>query len=117
MLKTCGNEACHPIEQIRGEMRPGDYYDVIVNNRVPVPGAVLNPERYGVPVWGEVPEGVDPALCVEMNESLASSFRICCKTCGKATAWSAKDFPEMPDAGADYVRKKWNMTTNLNEVL
>ena len=100
---------CEPVEQIRGQMGPGDYYDVIVNNRIPVPGAVLEPEKYGFPLYGnEVPEGILPEHCVEMHDGNKDDFRICCKTCGKATPWGAMDIPGMPGAGADWTRKKWN---------
>lgn len=111
MLKTCGKDGCCPVEQIRGEMRPGDYFDVIANNRIGVPGALPEPEKYGIPIS----EGDDcgdnrPEHCVEMNDAIKDSFRICCKMCGKATPWGAQDIPGMPGAGADWTRKKWNDT-------
>ena len=107
---TCTNPACEPIEQIRGQMKPGDYYDVIVSNRKQVMGSISDPELYGYQIEDgqEVPEGIRAEHCVEMNDNLRNSFRICCKTCGKATPWGAQDFPGMPGAGADWTRKKWN---------
>ncbi len=121
---SCQN-GCQPVEQVRGEMGPGDYYDIIAYNRVPVPGAVPEPEKYGFQIWDQsskpwgiegfadervyqVPDGIRPEHCVEMNENNKNDFRICCKTCGKATPWGAKDFPGMPDAGADWIRKRWS---------
>jgi hypothetical protein len=133
---TCTNPDCCPVEQIRGEMGPGDYYDVIAHNRIPVPGAVPEPEKYGFPIYDrseqrqiavphleygqllepdpndtrafEVPSDVRPEHCVEMSENNKTDFRICCKTCGKATPWGAQDIPGMPGAGADWTRKRWN---------
>jgi hypothetical protein len=108
MLKTCGKDGCMPLEQIRGELRPGDYHDVIANNRSGFPGAVPEPEKYGIPVEGEDCGDNNPAHCVEINDGNRNDFRICCGACGKATPWAAKDLPGMPDAGADWTRKKWN---------
>ena len=57
---TCTNPACEPIEQIRGQMKPGDYYDVIVSNRKQVMGSISDPELYGYQIEDgqEVPEGI-----------------------------------------------------------
>lgn len=98
-----------PVEQIRGEMKPGDYFDVICNNRLGRSGAVPEPEKYGIPIWEdtEIPEDINPAHCVEMNDSIKDNFRICCKKCGLATPWGAQDIPGMPGAGADWTRKRW----------
>lgn len=79
-LKTCGKDGCNPVEQVRGEMGPGDYFG--------------QPEDYHTQV--------------EMHDDIRNDFRICCKKCGKATGWNHKDLPNMPGAGADYVRKVWN---------
>jgi hypothetical protein len=100
---------CEPVEQIRGQMGPGDYYDVIASNKGAT-GSVPEPELYGYAIYDgdQIPEDIQPHHCVEMNPSIAESFRICCKKCGKASPWGAKDFPGMPGAGADYTRKKWN---------
>lgn len=103
---TC--DGCEPVEQIRGEMGPGDYYDVIANNKGAT-GSVPEPEKYGYPIYdNEIPDGINPAHCVEMHDGIKDSFRICCKKCGRASPWGAKDFPGMPGAGADWTRKKWN---------
>ncbi len=109
-LKTCGKEDCCPLEQIRGQMGVGDYYDVIVHNSGGRWGGVPEPEKYGYPLRAgeDVPEGIKPEHCVETNEAGSNDFRICCKTCGKATPWGANDIPGMPGAGADWTRKKWN---------
>lgn len=108
MLKKCSNPDCDPREQIRGEMKAGDYYDVIAANRIERAGGVPEPHKYGVPVTGNGCGDNNPAHCVEMDPSGKDDFRICCKTCGKTTPWGYQDFPSMPGAGADYTRKKWN---------
>jgi hypothetical protein len=51
---------------------------------------------------------VDHYKYVEINDRNRNDFRICCLTCGKHTGWSIRDFPNMPGAGADWVRKTWN---------
>lgn len=109
-LKTCGREGCCPVEQIRGELKQGEYYDVIANN---APGAhsgrVLDAEQYGIPLRdGEDIGDRNPAHCVEIGPHNENDFRICCKTCGKASPWGTQDIPGMPGAGADWTRKKWN---------
>jgi hypothetical protein len=108
-LKTCDHHDCCPVEQVRGEMKAGEYYDIIAAHSVSRFGTIEHPEKYGHPLWpGQTaPEGMSEH-CVEMNNDIATNFRICCKTCGKATGWGARDFPGMPGAGADYIRKKWN---------
>lgn len=105
-------QQCQPVEQIRGEMRPGDYYDVIANNGRR-PGSVEDPEQYGIPVYANAQGHFDcgennPALCVEIHDNNRNDFRICCKVCGRATPWGAQDIPGMPGAGADWTRKRWN---------
>lgn len=97
-----------PVEQIRGEMKPGDYFDVINNNKNGRSGSVYEPEKYGIPIWNEIPEGTNPVHCVEMNDSIKDNFRICCRKCGRSTPWGAQDIPGMPGAGADWTRKQWN---------
>lgn len=116
MLNTCGKEGCCPVEQIRGEIGPGEHYDVIANNRVERFGGVPEPEKYGIIIWPTVAGNFDcgenrPEHCVEMTDAMKDSFRICCKTCGKATPWGAQDIPGMPGAGADWTRKNWNDKT------
>lgn len=110
MLKTCGKQHCQPLEQVRGNMGPGDYHDVIAANRVLMQGGVPEPEKYGYPVYPgqEIPADRHSKHCVEMDESTKDDFRICCATCGKATRWGASDIPGMPGAGADWTRKFWN---------
>lgn len=110
MLNTCTKDGCCPVEQIRGEMGAGDYFDVIVHNSGGKWGGVPEPEKYGYALreGEDPPEGVSREHCVEMSEHNASDFRICCKVCGKATPWGTQDIPGMPGAGADWTRKKWN---------
>lgn len=137
MVKTCGKDGCEPVEQIRGELGPGEYYDVIAHSTKRfVYGVVEEPEKYGVPVRQGVENvvanvtvrhdetidqvltrynaGLDPEQqyqtkhCVEITPVNANDFRICCKKCGKATAWNPKDLPGMEGAGADWTRKRWD---------
>jgi len=96
LLKKCSNPDCEPVEQIRGEMGPGDYRDVEVNQ-----GPTVLPP-------GPRHASVDHYKYVELGDWNRNDFRICCMSCGNATGWVAKDLPNMPDAGADYARKKWN---------
>jgi hypothetical protein len=108
VLKTCDKPGCCPVEQTRGELGPGDYHDVIANNRVQYPGAVPEPELYGIPIWNEAGCGSSrPEHCVELNDHNKDDFRICCRTCGKTTQWGLKNIPGMPGAGADWMRKHW----------
>jgi hypothetical protein len=100
MLKTCGKEACNPVEQVRGKMGPGDYADVIIAHRY-------------VPPWDTTTKinaetAQDLHLHVEVDESGKDDFRICCLTCGKATGWNKSDAPGMPGVGRDFTRKRWN---------
>jgi hypothetical protein len=95
-LSRCSNPACQPVEQIRGAMGPGDYKDVEINN---------GPD-FKQP--GPIHKTVDHYKFVEITDANRDDFRICCMICGVATAWGPKDFPNMPDAGADYTRKTWN---------
>jgi hypothetical protein len=123
MLKPCGKGGCAPVEQLRGDMRPGDYYDVIASNPFGEPfpvhlakmlGGVPEPEKYGLPVrdHGDIEvltsQGYADYHMVEVHENNSRDFRICCKTCGKATGWTQRDVPGMPGAGADFSRKTWN---------
>jgi hypothetical protein len=92
-LKRCRDPLCRPVEQIRGEMGPGDYKDVEVSN-----GPNFNAPPH---------KTIEHYKHVEISEFNRNDFRICCLHCGKVTGWAMKDFPNMPDAGADYVRKQW----------
>ena len=100
MLNKCEREDCNPVEQIRGEMGPGDYADVMKTHAF-------------VPPWDSSTSVTSSSASklhqlVEMNDSLRNDFRICCMTCGRVTGWNKRDAPGMPGAGADYTRKLWN---------
>jgi hypothetical protein len=110
-LKTCGREGCAPIEQTRGDMRPGDYHDVIMANQKSRAGGIDEPEKYGVIEGSPEAETANPAHVVEMSDGIRGDVRICCKTCGCATGWNKADAPGMPGVGRDYVRKVWNERT------
>lgn len=80
MLNKCARPGCNPVEQIRGQMGPGDY-----------PG-----------------QADDYYTRVEMDDDIRNDVRVCCKTCGVTGGWCKADAPGMPGAGADYMRKLWN---------
>jgi hypothetical protein len=107
-LKRCSRPDCDPREQVRGDMRAGDYYDVIAANCMGRWGGVPEPHLYGVPEGS--PEAATAKAChiVEASPDAASDFRICCKACGKATGWNRSDAPGMPGVGRDWSRKLWN---------
>lgn len=111
MLKTCENAQCAPIEQTRGDMGPGDYHDVIANNhmRAQMIGGVQDPQLYGVPQGSPEAETANPGHVVEMSEDGKTDFRICCKTCGKATPWNKADAPGMPGVGKIFTRNLWDV--------
>lgn len=98
-LKTCGNSECNPVEQTRGDMGEGDYVDVIKAHEFVGPGPGSNVHRDTAVRLHEM---------AEMHDGIRNDFRICCLTCGKATGWNQRDLPNMPEAGADYVRKQWD---------
>jgi hypothetical protein len=98
-LKTCGKKGCRPVEQVRGQMGPGDYADVIASHRHVRPSAdsAVNMES-----------AQDMHLLVEMNDEIKDDVRICCLTCGKATGWQRPDAPGMPGVGIEFSRNHWN---------
>lgn len=104
-LYKCVNDNCNPVEQIRGEMGPGDYVDVAMAHEFVGPGAGSAVHRDSATNLHEL---------VEMEEDNKTDTRICCLTCGKATGWNRRDAPGMPGAGADYTRKLWNEGVEAN---
>lgn len=109
-LKTCGTAKCCPVEQVRSEMAPGDYHDVIAANP---PGAerwggVPDSAKYGIPQGSPEAEAANQAHVVEADPANASDVRICCRTCGKATGWNKADAPGMPGVGLMFTRNLWN---------
>jgi hypothetical protein len=84
---TCGVENCNPVLQARGSMGHGDYMDVYLPNGQPD----LNFYKK-----------------VDLEDCNPNDVRILCKTCGLATGWFTKDFPNLPGAGMDYlISKVW----------
>lgn len=111
-LKHCSRSDCEPLEQVRGDMRPGAYYDLIESNRIPRVGYIEDAHLYGVIQGAPDAEKANPIHIIEAPDpDTLSDFRICCKTCGKATGWQRSDAPGMPGAGRDFTRKKWNEST------
>lgn len=109
MLKTCANPGCEPLEQTRGEMKPGDYHDIIIANRGNPWSDIKEPEKYGV--LAGTPEAVLPennGYVVEISDDGRADFRICCKVCGRATPWNKSDAPGMPGIGKVFTRNLWN---------
>lgn len=107
-LKTCGKTGCNPIEQTRGEMKAGDYHDVIASHSGQRFGTIPDPHLYGTPVGSPEAETARAEHLVEMPEDGRADFRIVCTTCGKATGWNKADAPNMPGVGKTFMRDLWN---------
>lgn len=107
-LKTCGRADCAPVEQTRGDMRPGDYHDIIAANSPERWGGIKEPHKYGVVQGSPEAAAADAAHIVEMNDADRDDYRICCKFCGKATPWNKCDAPGMPGVGKMFTQNRWN---------
>lgn len=107
-MKTCGKTNCEPVEQIRGEMGPGDYHDIIAAHSKARSGAMMEPEKYGAVAGPEWKDGQDDGHHVEIDDSNRNDYRIVCKTCGKATPWNKQDAPNMPGVGKLFTQKLWD---------
>ena len=84
----CGSPA---VEQIRGEMGPGDYKEV------------QKQDRKGH--WVDDP---DFYKTVHLDDHNRGDFRVSCSKCDNATPWNKADAPNMPGVGADFSRNLWN---------
>ena len=84
----CGSSA---VEQIRGEMGPGDYKEI----------QKINHKGH----WRDDP---DYYKIVHMDDEIKDDFRVSCSQCDNATPWNKSDAPGMPGVGRDFSRKLWN---------
>lgn len=105
-LKTCGKTGCNPIEQIRGNMKAGDYHDVIASHAKS--DSMSDPHLYGTPQGSDEASTARAEHLVEMPEDGRNDFRIVCKTCGRVTPWNKSDAPGMPGVGKTFTRDRWN---------
>lgn len=86
----CEHEA---VEQVRGEMGEGDYFDAVTNS-------------LDEPKLARLPQ--DYHNYVELDDSNRTDFRIVCRKCFLSTGWMKADAPGMPGVGKDFARKKWD---------
>lgn len=94
-LRKCGRNGCAPIEQIRGRMGPGDYFDVAENDgQHAFAERMKDPENYH--------------RMAELDDSNKDDIRIICRKCHRTTGWNKADAPGMPGAGRDYLQRVWN---------
>jgi hypothetical protein len=81
------------VEQVRGKMGLGDYFDVIAHGQ-------------DEPVLARPPENYHEY--VEINENNRTDVRIICKKCYMSTGWMRAQVPGMPeDIGIPAIRQKW----------
>lgn len=88
-MPKCEHE---PVEQIRGEMGAGDYFDVLTRN---LDAAKID----------RVPD--DYHDFVDLHNDNCNDFRIICRKCFLTTGWGKADVPGMPGVGIDFLRKRW----------
>jgi hypothetical protein len=83
-----------PVEQTRGEMGPGDYFDVIENRRIilALPEEVID----NIHNW------------VDLDDTNRTDFRIICRKCHLTTGWMKADAPGYPGVLRDSNRKLWD---------
>jgi hypothetical protein len=89
-----------PVEQTRGRMGHGDYFDVMTN--------ALDDTKLARPsedFWQDI----------EIDDSNKSDMRILCKKCFLSTGWMKVDFPGAPAGiGVSAVRSKWDEIKHHN---
>lgn len=81
-----------PVEQIRGKMAKGDYFDAIANSMDEPKLARLSEDYH---------------LEVDLNDDNRTDFRIICGKCFLSTGWMKADAPGMPGALMHVGREKW----------
>jgi hypothetical protein len=95
MRKNYVSECAHdPVEQVRGEMGRGDYFDVVANSLDEAKYARLDDDYHE---------------SVELHDSNRTDVRIVCRKCFLSTGWMKVDAPGMPAGiGLPAVRAKWD---------
>lgn len=92
----CNVENCNPVIQVRGQMGQGDYMNVWLPNGKP---------------------DLDFYKKVDLADCNPFDVRVLCRTCGLATGWFAKDFPNAIDAGKEYlINKVWAKTAEEKKI-
>lgn len=91
-IGKCPDKDCAPVEQIRGEMGAGDYFDVLENDKMEAFVNRLPPDYHEH---------------VEIDETNSGDIRIICRKCHRTTGWNKADAPGMPGAGRDYQDRIW----------
>jgi hypothetical protein len=82
------------VEQVRGEMGHGDYFDVVVNSLDEPRNARLSDDYY---------------RDVELHDANRTDQRIVCRKCFLSTGWMRVDAPGMPPGvGIPALRVKWD---------
>jgi hypothetical protein len=98
-MSKCQHDA---VEQVRGKMGPGDYFDAIANSLDSHKNDRLD-DNYHENV--ELYDG-DPKKPEESNKT---DMRIICKKCFLSTGWMKVDAPNMPaGVGVPAVQAKWS---------
>lgn len=89
-MPKCEHE---PVEQVRGEMGPGDYFDVIENRRI---------------LLSLTEEEVDDFHNrVELDDTNRTDHRIICRKCHHTTGWMKADAAGVPGVLKEHNRKRW----------
>ena len=84
---VCGAPA---VEQVRGDMGPGDYYQDRLESPLSSPFGNAVPDLAGGPL-----ERVPFYTLVECNPADRDDRRIACSKCSHATGWSKASFVEI----------------------
>ena len=83
-----------PVQQVRGEMGKGDYFDVIeADKQEAFVSRLKDPQNYHTQV--------------ELHDDNRSDIRIICRKCHRTTGWNKADAPGMPGVGVDFVKRRW----------
>lgn len=82
------------VEQVRGKMGVGDYFDVVAHSQADVWNARANDDYHEL---------------VELDDANRTDMRIICSKCFQSTGWMKVDAPNMPAGiGIPAVRAKWD---------
>lgn len=83
-----------PVEQVRGKMGAGDYFDAVTNSLDEAKFARLTEDYHEA---------------VELDDSNRTDVRVLCRKCFLSTGWMKVDAPGMPPGiGLPAVRARWD---------